>query len=66
MQLTAQLVYAVLRPFKVRRTCASASSIVHALEVMVAVHQTVTADPIDYGPGIALMIRTPFGGGPAY
>ena len=38
--------------------------IVDALKIMLSVSQTVTSDPIDYGPGIALMIHTPFGGGP--
>jgi hypothetical protein len=36
--------------------------IVHALKLMLSVQQTVTTDPIDYGPGFAFMIRTPFGG----
>ena len=53
-------------PYNVTLHAGIEYEIVHALKVMLSVHQTVTADPIDYGPGIALMIHTPFGGGPAH
>jgi hypothetical protein len=35
--------------------------IADAFKLMLSVHETVSSSPIDYGPGVALMVRVPLG-----